>query len=314
MKINKALLLLMVLLILILSVSAINAQEIDNPNGDLNISDDSINIKNDELISSSMTNDNIYADSADIYVNSSYVGESDGSMAKPYTSIKSGVENAVENQTVHIFNGQYNDEATITINKNIDIIGESQSGVIVNNAIFKYTTDYTGILSDLTINGAGSATTAAIDIASKAISLNVNNVNINDWVVSGSNSVIISKSTSPVVLDNVNIYNTKGTATSGITAPSVIFASTSSGGLTIKNSVIDNTQFLGTYNNNANGVVRSTSSTVNIDNVTISNSSGYTTGLIHLYNSAPSATITNSKLHLMGQCFMWLVLLHQKLI
>ena len=295
MKINKALLLLMVLLILILSVSAINAQEIDNPKGDLNISDDSINIKNDELISSSMTNDNIYADSTDIYVNSSYVGESDGSMAKPYTSINSGVGAASDGQTVHIFNGQYNDEATITINKNIDIIGESQSGVIVNNAIFKYTTDYTGILSDLTINCAGSATTAAIDIASKAISLNVNNVNINDWVVSGSNSVIISKSTSPVVLDNVNIYNAKGTATSGTAAPSVIFASTSSGGLTIKNSVIENTQFLGT-SNTANGAIKCIGSTVNIDNVTIANTTGYTSGLFHLGTNNAIVNVENSKI------------------
>ena len=175
MKINKALLLLMVLLILLLSVSAINAQEIDNPKGDLNISDDSINIKNDEIISSSVTNDNIYGDgSTDIYVNSSYVGESDGSLEKPYTTIASGLSNSQDGQKLHVLNGQYNGEGTLTINKNIDIIGESQSGVIVNNAIFKYTTDYTGILSDLTINGAGSATTAAIDIASKAINLNVN--------------------------------------------------------------------------------------------------------------------------------------------
>ena len=39
-------------------------------------------------------------------------------------------------------------------------------------------------------------------------------------------------------------------------------------GLTIKNSVIDNTQFLGT-SNNANGAIKCIGSTVDIDNVTI---------------------------------------------
>ena len=415
MKINKALLLLMVLLILILSVSAINAQEIDNPNGDLNISDDSINIKNDEIISSSVTNDDeilSYHDSGDfylkfdqediyispgesvsisgdiytrsgsklgmgnfpldysingkgqagwycdldnkghfslvknfnlaesdtpyklsfnpqdgyeyweefvcnaegelatswlfihvssaspdtLYVDSNYAGsDSDGSRDKPFKDIKSALTAADDTiNNIQIANGVYNNEGTLTINKNLNIIGKSQDGVIVNNAIFKYTTDLTGTLINLTINGASSAKTAAIDIAKKAISLNVSNVNINNWIIESSDSVVVSKSTSPVVLNNVNIFNTKATAESGTSATSIINAATTTGGLTIKNSIIDNTQFLGTTN--SNGIIKCVGSTVNMDNVVIANTTGRTTGLIHAGTNTAIVNIKNSKI------------------
>ncbi|WP_405269643.1 DUF3344 domain-containing protein, partial [Methanobrevibacter sp.] len=230
-----------------------------------------------------------------IYVDSSYAGsDSDGSLAKPYAKINDGVGAVTaDKKTVHVADGTYNGEGTITINKNMDIIGES-SGVIVNNAIFKYTADLTATLVNLTINGANSATTAAIDIAKKAIALNVTNVTINNWVVEGSNSVILSKSTSPVVLDNVNVLNTKGTAESGTAASSVIFASTTTGGLTIKNSCINNTQFLGTTN--SNGVVKCVGSTVNMDNVTIFNTTGRSSGLFHLGTNGAVVKVDNSKI------------------
>ena len=415
MKINNLLLLLMAFLIFILSVSAINAQEIDNSNENLTVSDNSIDVK-DDIISSDLSNDEeilgyhdngqafyIGFDQEDItvgegesatitgdiltsggqklgygdftlavsvnnvnknyvnlknghfslstdglglttsgslytikftpeesmeynvefceqyegevasswvtvtvanvepanvvYVDSSYTGsDSDGSKDKPYKKIADGVTNADEGKTVSIANGEYNGEGTITINKNIDIVGESASGVIVNNAIFKYnpTADITSILANLTINGATSATTAAIDIAKKAVALTVNNVNINNWVVEGSDSVIKSQSTSPVVFDNVNILNTKGTATSGTAASSVFLITASTGGATIKNSCINNTQFLGTTN--SNGILKCVGSTVNMDNVTVFGTTGRTTGLFHLGSNSAVVDVKNSKI------------------
>ena len=276
-----------------MSISVVNAQEIDNSINDLSLSEDN----NNDLVSSSLTNDDSYgSDSADIYVNSSYVGESDGSVEKPYASIVSAVGNATEGQTVHIFNGQYDGEGTITVAKSINIAGESQSGVILNGTVFKYTTDYTGILANLTINGPfSSVSSPSIDIAAKTISLNIINVTINDWVIEGSSSVIKSQSKGAIVFDNLRIFNSRITALSTYsTKASVLFLAQSTGGVTVKNSVINNTRFLG--NAQSNGVIKSQASAVNIDNVTIGNNTGISTGLIHAESAKAILIINNSKI------------------
>jgi len=100
---------------------------------------------------------------ADIYVNASAPAGGDGSSTNPFQNISSGVNLATDGDTVNIADGTYTGDSNtgITISKNMSIIGQSQTGTIIdaenNNWIFKIADSVTVSISKLTLKN--SATT-----------------------------------------------------------------------------------------------------------------------------------------------------------
>ena len=66
------------------------------------------------------------ADNAEIYVDSSYHGISDGSAEKPYKNINFAIDIANEGDTIYVFGGLY-DEALV-IDKKIKLWGSIENG------------------------------------------------------------------------------------------------------------------------------------------------------------------------------------------
>ena len=110
-----------------------------------------------------ITNSNIYVSN-----NTGSDTTGDGSPTKPYQTIKKGISSLTTGGTIHIANGQYTGEnnTNITINKNMNIIGESQTRTIINgtgtNWIFTINSGVTVILTNLTLTNATSTSRGAI--------------------------------------------------------------------------------------------------------------------------------------------------------
>ncbi len=98
-----------------------------------------------------------------IYVNTT--GNDDtgtGSADNPYLTIQKGMDNVNENGTINIANGQYSgiNNTNIAINKNMNIIGESQTGTIINgtgtNWIFNITSGVNVTICNLTLTNGNN--------------------------------------------------------------------------------------------------------------------------------------------------------------
>jgi uncharacterized repeat protein (TIGR01451 family) len=80
-----------------------------------------------------------------------------GTAENPYLTIQKGVDNVDPNGIIHIGNGQYSgvNNTNITINQNMTIIGESQTGTIINgtdtNWIFNVTSNVNLHIINLTL-------------------------------------------------------------------------------------------------------------------------------------------------------------------
>ena len=110
-----------------------------------------------------ITNSNIYVSN-----NTGSDTTGDGSQYNPYQTIKKGISTLTAGGTIHIANGQYTGQnnTLITIDKNMNIIGESQSGTIINgtgtNRIFTINSGATITLTNLTLTNATSTARGAI--------------------------------------------------------------------------------------------------------------------------------------------------------
>ena len=105
-----------------------------------------------------ITNSNIYVSN-----NTGSDTTGDGSPTKPYQTIKKGISSLTTGGTIHIANGQYTGQnnTKITINKNMNIIGEIQTGTIINaqhsTNIFTINSGVTVTIKNLTLTN-GTAT------------------------------------------------------------------------------------------------------------------------------------------------------------
>ena len=66
------------------------------------------------------------ADKAEIYVDSSFHGFSDGSAEQPYTSIKEAIDIADDGDTIYVFGGLYNE--ALVIDKKLKLWGSIENG------------------------------------------------------------------------------------------------------------------------------------------------------------------------------------------
>ena len=95
-----------------------------------------------------------------VYVSTNGSDANSGTVDSPYLTIQKGVDSISENGTVYIANGVYNGtgNTNITINKNMNITGQSQAGTIINgtgtNQIFNILTGVVNILNLTLTNGS----------------------------------------------------------------------------------------------------------------------------------------------------------------
>jgi uncharacterized repeat protein (TIGR01451 family) len=103
-----------------------------------------------------------------VYVSTNGSDANSGTVDSPYLTIQKGVDSISENGTVYIADGVYNGtgNTNITISKNMNITGQSQTGTIINgtntNWIFNINSGVTAIITNLTLtqgykSGSGGA-------------------------------------------------------------------------------------------------------------------------------------------------------------
>ncbi|HML05720.1 MAG TPA: hypothetical protein VK426_08110, partial [Methanobacterium sp.] len=111
------------------------------------------------------------ASATTVYVNATNGSDTsgNGSAVNPFHTIQKGVDNITDGDSIIIAIGQYNGtgNTNITLNKNMTIKGQSQSGTIINgtdtNWIFHINTGLNVTLQDLTLaNGNKSPLGSAI--------------------------------------------------------------------------------------------------------------------------------------------------------
>ena len=156
-----------------------------------------------------------------VYVDGSFDGAELGTWDNPYKSISSAVLNSKSWETIFVKDGFY-DESVIELDYSLNIIGESQNGVVISSSNGFFRLNKSGInvsLCNLTFNDLGS-NLKSIDISSAA------DVSIVDCYGKLS-SIYINASS--IYLDNC--YFVDGSA---------IYLNSSSGEVFVKNSVIRN--------------------------------------------------------------------------
>lgn len=121
---------------------------------------------------STVVDDCLTVDDNIIYVNDGDVG-GDGSQQNPYNSISAAVEkyNSTENEKIFIKNGNYILSAPIELTKDINIVGESKQGTILDanfaSSVFKITEKSKITLTNLTFKNADNNAALWIDYGSE---------------------------------------------------------------------------------------------------------------------------------------------------
>jgi hypothetical protein len=101
----------------------------------------------------------------EVYVNTTGNDSGSGTAENPYLTIQKGVDNVDPNGVIHIANGEYSgvNNTNISPAKNMSIIGQSQTGTVINgsgtNWIFKISPGVNVNLSNLTLTNGYSTTT-----------------------------------------------------------------------------------------------------------------------------------------------------------
>ena len=246
------------------------------PNGDLYI------IINDELI----------LPSAVIYVDSSFEGEESGTIDNPYKNITYAISKATGDETIFVKNGVYSEELS-TITKSLNIIGESDDGVIItggNNGIFNFLTFVTNdiyfSLTNITFKDiACIGLNTAISVSPAVKELNIIDCTFDNC--SGQyGSLSIGSAEANIV--NCDIINSKTTAKDGGVGAIYFYGE---GDYTIENTIIDGTlnvedyMYAVIYNDDAY-------SNLIMDNVFITN----TKASMSIINSKGFTIIRNSQI------------------
>ncbi|AEG18409.1 Ig-like domain-containing protein [Methanobacterium paludis] len=201
----------------------------------------------------------------------------------PKATITGAINILAPNGTVYITNGTYN-ESNIIIDKNMNIIGESQSGTIINgqktgNSIFTIASGVTVTITNLTLtNGTAEEYGGAIR--------NFGNLTVNNSTFTNNNA------------DNCGgaIYN-EGNLTVGNSTFTGNTANQYGGGaianfrtLTVGNSTFTNNSIDGS--NVSGGAIRNFFGTLTVGNSTFTGNTAHNGGAI--YNCGGSSTVGNS--------------------
>ena len=231
---------------------------------------------------------------ADIWVATTGSDDNDGSQANPVATIAKAIELAGDGYTIHIADGNYVNDKTLSISKSLTLEGSANT-VIDGNAskIMEVTADATVVLTNLSFTNGNDALVGAISNEGK---LTISNSNFYSNKATGNSGTIITNK------NKLNINNSK-------------FYQNSAGKGVVNNQndallVIDNSEF---YNNdmtsfsNSYGIVYTTSSNATISNTVFRNnavkyggaiwatkSSDATIGIVNIINSTFESNSANT--------------------
>ena len=220
--------------------------------------------------------------------------DNDGSQANPVATIAKAIELAGDGYTIHIADGNYVNDKTLSISKSLTLEGNANT-VIDGNAskIMEVTADATVVLTNLSFTNGNDALVGAISNEGK---LTISNSNFYSNKVTGNSGTIITNK------NKLNINNSK-------------FYQNSAGKGVVNNQndallVIDNSEF---YNNdmtsfsNSYGIVYTTSANATISNTVFRNnavkyggaiyatkSSDATIGIVNIINSTFESNSANT--------------------
>ena len=231
---------------------------------------------------------------ADIWVATTGSDDNDGSQANPVATIAKAIELAGDGYTIHIADGNYVNDKTLSISKSLTLEGSANT-VIDGNAskIMEVTADATVVLTNLSFTNGNAALVGAISNEGK---LTISNSNFYSNKATGNSGTIITNK------NKLNINNSK-------------FYQNSAGKGVVNNQnnallVIDNSEF---YNNdmtsfsNSYGIVYTTSANATITNTVFRNnavkyggaiyatkSSDATIGIVNIINSTFEGNSANN--------------------
>ena len=231
---------------------------------------------------------------ADIWVATTGSDDNDGSQANPVATIAKAIELAGDGYTIHIADGNYVNDKTLSISKSLTLEGSANT-VIDGNAskIMEVTADATVVLTNLSFTNGNAALAGAISNEGK---LTISNSNFYSNKATGNSGTIITNK------NKLNINNSK-------------FYQNSAGKGVVNNQndallVIDNSEF---YNNdmtsfsNSYGIVYTTSANATISNTVFRNnavkyggaiyatkSSDATIGIVNIINSTFESNSANT--------------------
>ncbi|WP_400221974.1 Ig-like domain repeat protein, partial [Methanobrevibacter smithii] len=231
---------------------------------------------------------------ADIWVATTGSDDNDGSQANPVATIAKAIELAGDGYTIHIADGNYVNDKTLSISKSLTLEGSANT-VIDGNAsrIMDVTADATVVLTNLSFTNGNDALVGAISNEGK---LTISNSNFYSNKATGNSGTIITNK------NKLNINNSK-------------FYQNSAGKGVVNNQndallVIDNSEF---YNNdmtsfsNSYGIVYTTSANATISNTVFRNnavkyggaiyatkSSDATIGIVNIINSTFESNSANT--------------------
>ena len=231
---------------------------------------------------------------ADIWVATTGGDDNDGSQANPVATIAKAIELAGDGYTIHIADGNYVNDKTLSISKSLTLEGNANT-VIDGNAsrIMDVTADATVVLTNLSFTNGNNALVGAISNEGK---LTISNSNFYSNKVTGNSGTIITNK------NKLNINNSK------------FYQNSASKGVVNNQNdallVIDNSEF---YNNdmtsfsNSYGIVYTTSANATISNTVFRNnavkyggaiyatkSSDATIGIVNIINSTFEGNSANT--------------------
>ena len=231
---------------------------------------------------------------ADIWVATTGSDDNDGSQANPVATIAKAIELAGDGYTIHIADGNYVNDKTLSISKSLTLEGNANT-VIDGNAsrIMDVTADATVVLTNLSFTNGNNALVGAISNEGK---LTISNSNFYSNKVTGNSGTIITNK------NKLNINNSK------------FYQNSASKGVVNNQNdallVIDNSEF---YNNdmtsfsNSYGIVYTTSANATISNTVFRNnavkyggaiyatkSSDATIGIVNIINSTFECNSANN--------------------
>ena len=231
---------------------------------------------------------------ADIWVATTGSDDNDGSQASPVATITKAIELAGDGYIIHIADGNYVIDKTLSISKSLTLEGNANT-VINGNAsrIMEVTADATVVLTNLSFTNGKAAFVGAILNEGK---LTISNSNFYSNKATGSSGTIITNK------NKLNINNSKFYQNSA--ARGVVFNQNDAV------LVIDNSEF---YNNdmtsfsNSYGIVYTTSANATISNTVFRNnavkyggaiyatkSSDATIGIVNIINSTFESNSANT--------------------
>ena len=231
---------------------------------------------------------------ADIWVATTGSDDNEGSQANPVATIAKAIELAGDGYTIHIADGNYVNDKTLSISKSLTLEGNANT-VIDGNAsrIMDVTADATVVLTNLSFTNGNNALVGAISNEGK---LTISNSNFYSNKATGNSGTIITNK------NKLNINNSK------------FYQNSASKGVVNNQNdallVIDNSEF---YNNNMTsfsnsyGIVYTTSANATISNTVFRNnavkyggaiyatkSSDATMGIVNIINSTFESNSANT--------------------